>query len=440
MTKLILTNIRSVQQSITVDRGSLGITSVLVQPGATATVEGVNAAVALQSLEPLIASQDILVGFDDDSVYSPKILPPVEVATTANLASLSGVPTIDNVALAVGDRVLVKNQTDAKLNGVYIVSVSGWRRDPNLSVTEQLTPFVSVFVKRGAANAGKAYVLSAATNPVLGVDNIAWVGWPSAGGAGTGDMVSTNNLSDVASPATSRINLGVEIGVDVQAHSAVLDATTASFTAADETKLDGIEALADVTDATNVEAAGALMDSEVDANLKTLTLPASTTISTFGASLVDDADAATSRGTLGLGSIATQDSSSVSITGGSVTGITSLAVADGGTGASTIQGAIANLRPAVATVPGATDTLAAGDDGVTILYTAAGLTTVTLADIAVGFEAVLVCLGAGGLTVAAGGQSFANGFTPQLTVAQGEALYVKQTAASTWVVLGGTAA
>lgn len=43
----------------------------------------------------------------------------------------------------------------------------------------------------------------------------------------------------------------------------VLNATTASFLTADETKLDGIEANADVTDTINVTAAGALMDSEV---------------------------------------------------------------------------------------------------------------------------------------------------------------------------------
>ena len=46
-------------------------------------------------------------------------------------------------------------------------------------------------------------------------------------------------------------------------NSAVLAATTASFLTADETKLDGIEAGADVTDTANVTAAGALMDSEV---------------------------------------------------------------------------------------------------------------------------------------------------------------------------------
>jgi len=44
----------------------------------------------------------------------------------------------------------------------------------------------------------------------------------------------------------------------------VLDATTASFLTADETKLDGIEALADVTDATNVDAAGATMNTDTN--------------------------------------------------------------------------------------------------------------------------------------------------------------------------------
>ena len=47
------------------------------------------------------------------------------------------------------------------------------------------------------------------------------------------------------------------------------------------------------------------MDSEVDADIKTLSLPANTTISAYGKTLVDDADAATARSTLGLGTAAT---------------------------------------------------------------------------------------------------------------------------------------
>lgn len=68
-----------------------------------------------------------------------------------------------------------------------------------------------------------------------------------------------------------------------------------------------VENGADVTDTANVTAAGALMDSEVDADIKTLSLPANTTISTFGASLIDDAAASNARTTLGLGTAATHD-------------------------------------------------------------------------------------------------------------------------------------
>jgi len=89
--------------------------------------------------------------------------------------------------------------------------------------------------------------------------------------------------------------------------------------ASDGSKLDGIEASADVTDTANVTAAGALMDSEVDADIKTLSLPANTTISTFGASLIDDANSGAARTTLGLNSL-----SSASLTPAS-----SLVIGDG---------------------------------------------------------------------------------------------------------------
>ena len=68
---------------------------------------------------------------------------------------------------------------------------------------------------------------------------------------GSGGLEAANNLSDVASASTSRTNLGVAIGSDVQAFSSVLAGTTASYTTAEETKLAGIEtgATADQTGA-----------------------------------------------------------------------------------------------------------------------------------------------------------------------------------------------
>lgn len=68
-------------------------------------------------------------------------------------------------------------------------------------------------------------------------------------------------------------------------------------------------------DTTNVTAAGALMDSEVDPDLKTLSLPANTTITTFGASLVDDVDDAAARTTIGVDAAGTDNSTNVTLAG-----------------------------------------------------------------------------------------------------------------------------
>ena len=67
--------------------------------------------------------------------------------------------------------------------------------------------------------------------------------WQSIATGGTG-LLASNNLSDVQSASTSRTNLGVAIGSDVQAFSSVLAGTTASYTTAEKTKLSGIETAA----------------------------------------------------------------------------------------------------------------------------------------------------------------------------------------------------
>ena len=77
-------------------------------------------------------------------------------------------------------------------------------------------------------------------------------------------------------------------------------------------------------------------------------------------------DAGTARTNLGLGTMATQAASAVSITGGSITGITDLAVADGGTGASDAATARSNLSAAAS---GANTDITALDQDVTITAT-----------------------------------------------------------------------
>lgn len=74
-----------------------------------------------------------------------------------------------------------------------------------------------------------------------------------------------------------------------------------------------------------------------------LTAIAALTTTAFGRGLIELSDASALRTAAGLGTIATQNANNVTITGGSITGITDLAVADGGTGASTAGGARTNL-------------------------------------------------------------------------------------------------
>mgnify|MGYP001550240130 CR=1 FL=1 len=78
-----------------------------------------------------------------------------------------------------------------------------------------------------------------------------------------------------------------------------------------------------------------------------------TGLGALGRGLIDAADATAARGVLGLGAMATQQPGAVAISGGVVSGITDLAVADGGTGASSAAAARANLGAGTVTSIGA---------------------------------------------------------------------------------------
>jgi hypothetical protein len=92
----------------------------------------------------------------------------VRVATTGANIALAGLLTIDGVALAAGDRVLVKDQTDQTTNGIYVAQSGNWQRAIDAQNNSQWTTGTQVLVTGGAANAGAEFELTAAGPVVLG--------------------------------------------------------------------------------------------------------------------------------------------------------------------------------------------------------------------------------------------------------------------------------
>ncbi|MBL0492676.1 gp53-like domain-containing protein [Aeromonas veronii] len=85
----------------------------------------------------------------------------VRAATVANI-TLSGAQTIDGVTLTVGDRVLVKDQTTAAQNGIYLVAAQSWTRATDADNGTKLSSGARVAVEEGAVNAGKVWYLATA--------------------------------------------------------------------------------------------------------------------------------------------------------------------------------------------------------------------------------------------------------------------------------------
>lgn len=82
----------------------------------------------------------------------------VRVATTANIA-LAGLQVLDGVTLLAGDRVLVKNQTVAKDNGIYIAGAPAWVRAPDADTNAEVTSALLVSVEQGTALADTRWQL-----------------------------------------------------------------------------------------------------------------------------------------------------------------------------------------------------------------------------------------------------------------------------------------
>jgi hypothetical protein len=126
------------------------------------------------------------------------------VATTANIA-LSGTQTIDGVAVIAGDRVLVKNQSTASQNGIYVVAAGSWARSSDTNTWVELVSAFT-FVEQGTTQTGNGYIATVAAGGTIDSTAVTWSQFSSAGqllpGAG---LTRTGNTLDVVTASSGRI-------------------------------------------------------------------------------------------------------------------------------------------------------------------------------------------------------------------------------------------
>lgn len=92
----------------------------------------------------------------------------VRVATTANIA-LSGLQTVDGIALAATNRALVRAQTAPAENGLWDVVDGGpWTRSSDADTSAEVTSGLTTYVEEGATHGGKFFKLTTPDPITLG--------------------------------------------------------------------------------------------------------------------------------------------------------------------------------------------------------------------------------------------------------------------------------
>ena len=209
----------------------------------------------------------------------------VRVATTGNVdlsSALANGSTVDGVTLSSGDRILVKNQTDASENGIYVAQASGAAvRATDFDSDPEVTSGAFTFVEEGTANGSNGYVLVTPEAITVGSTDMSFEQFSGAGQIEAGAGIKKNGNELFLSFGAGVVELpSDEIGLDLASDSGMMLSTDGSNPSTDtaatlQLKLDGATltktasgvrvASSVITDISNLQSDATSVQSELDA-------------------------------------------------------------------------------------------------------------------------------------------------------------------------------
>ena len=195
--------------------GTLGVTGVIT---AGSNIDA-NSHKIVNLAEPTADSDAATKYYVDAARSGLDVKGSVRAATTANI-TLSNTQTVDGVALSVGDRVLVKDQSTGSQNGIYVVASGSWTRatDADNNPGGEVTSGMFCFVEEGTVNADCGFVLTTNDPITLGTTALSFTLFSASGTLIAGNGLSKNGYT---------LEVNVANGIEVSNDNVQLAATVA---------------------------------------------------------------------------------------------------------------------------------------------------------------------------------------------------------------------
>jgi len=165
-------NINPVQSGLTITNSTINSSVIGGSVPAAGTFTNIATTTGTITTAPSAANDIVNKLYVDYLAAGLSWKQPVNAASMVNITSLSGLQTIDTVSLVAGNTVLVKNQTAAADNGIYLVASGAWTRSIGADTWNELIGAI-VFVVEGSQN-GSAWYCTAQPGGTLGVTANYW--------------------------------------------------------------------------------------------------------------------------------------------------------------------------------------------------------------------------------------------------------------------------